>query len=338
MAMISSKVALRAASRIHASLRHTSQTSAYFGLPDTMWAICESKVRRIEKAEQRRWLAASRQLKDSLRLDLEILQDHLARVSTQLPPGPPPLIASTKQIYDDLMALNGEFESVDVDMRRCAVTVCTDPIVLEEVYLGPFEIVLHWNVFGSRDAYDVIAVKPHPSGQNDEVYHPHVMGTDLCEGDAKLPIRRALEQGRLFDFFLIVRQTLETYNPASAHADLDEWTDRRCADCDVSMSEDDSYSCDRCDRTVCGSCEMSCLACCSSLCGECWTYCELCDQPFCSSCLTRCSNCQVRCCKECLHDESKCRKCIEAASEAHDAADAETPVHADCVGEAGVPA
>ena len=53
----------------------------------------------------------------------------------------------------------------------------------------------------------------------------------LCEGEGRLPVLRALEQGRLLDFFLLVRNVLSTYNPDGAHLPLSRWRGAPCTDC-----------------------------------------------------------------------------------------------------------
>ncbi len=42
----------------------------------------------------------------------------------------------------------------------------------------------------------------------------------------------ALTEGRLLDFFMIVRQVLQTYSPDSPYVSLDDWYGRQCSDCD----------------------------------------------------------------------------------------------------------
>ena len=91
----------------------------------------------------------------------------------------------------------------------------------------------------------------------------------LCEGEGRPLIRQALRQGRLADFFLIVRQILATYNSGSAYVQLDQWSGRDCPDCGTSLNEDESICCTDCETDVCGECAGDCSACGSSVCGEC---------------------------------------------------------------------
>jgi hypothetical protein len=76
--------------------------------------------------------------------------------------------------------------------------------------------------------------------------HPHVREKLLCEGDGAASIRRALAEGRLLDFFTLVRQVLETYNPGSAYVELSRWNGVTCKDCGYIMPGDGYGTCDLC--------------------------------------------------------------------------------------------
>ena len=57
----------------------------------------------------------------------------------------------------------------------------------------------------------MIALDPSPAASNSETTHPHVQTNQLCEGDGRSAIRHAMREGRLLDFFVLVRQILQTY-------------------------------------------------------------------------------------------------------------------------------
>ena len=77
--------------------------------------------------------------------------------------------------------------------------------------IGPFKIVLDWSDLSVTKPYQIIAQELQPAASDDEVTtHPHVHGRMLCEGEGRVPIRNALRQGRLCDFFLLVQQVLQT--------------------------------------------------------------------------------------------------------------------------------
>lgn len=134
------------------------------------------------------------------------------------------------------------------------VSAVTEEIVLEGVDLGRFEIALKWDKLGCSQPYAVIALDPNPAASSSDTTHPHVQDGSLCEGDGRMPIRQALRQGRLLDFFIMVRQVLETYNAASAYVSLDQWHGIDCHDCGRLVAGDDRYTCERCEVDVCGDC------------------------------------------------------------------------------------
>src|ERR1700732_4445519 len=135
----------------------------------------------------------------------------------------------------------------------------------KEIDLGPFEIRLYWDRIGDRRTYEVIALEPNPAGESRETVHPHVRGEQLCEGDGRASIDRALRAGRLLDFFQIVSRILATYNSGSACPTLSDCKGCPCADCGDVVCEDDAYGCDRCSDSLCRECLSSCVRC-DSLC------------------------------------------------------------------------
>ena len=121
-----------------------------------------------------------------------------------------------------------EFPEVSIDKAEQTLSVLTEPIDLQGTHLGPFRIVLRWNRLRQRRSYDVEASEPNPAQGEEEITHPHVQGRQLCEGEGAICIKAALSQGRIFDFFLLVKQILETYNPSSAYISLDRWNGVAC--------------------------------------------------------------------------------------------------------------
>ena len=132
--------------------------------------------------------------------------------------------------------------------------------------------------------YDVIA-QDSSYATVDGTTHPHVSSNSLCEGTAQRPIRQALNDARLFDFFMIVHQTLQTYNSGSAYVSLSDWHGVECRECGDSIRDEDAYSCDRCERTMCCDCRQTCEYCCDCFCDDCVERCSGCDDTTCGSCL-----------------------------------------------------
>jgi hypothetical protein len=269
-------------------------------------------------------------------------------------------VSSVGDIYRDLASLRDEFPQVTVEFLNGSVSVTTESIVLEGMDLGPFEIKLSWTEVGAPLLYEVSACDPQPAATSDVVTHPHVEANQLCEGDGRPLIRQALQQGRLADFFLIVRQILQTYNSASAYVQLDQWSGRNCPDCGTLLNEDESIHCSNCEADVCGECARDCHTCGSSFCDECLTTCSRCSDLTCNSCLNSCSGCGDSICEGCLEncsrchstqcedclDEGLCSDCCSQEEETdssqvsieNDNAVPDAPLQPACLGEAAVSA
>jgi len=172
-------------------------------------------------------------------------------------------------LYEDLDALFEEFPEVDYDFKSHQLQVTTDPVVLEGVELGPFQIVLEWNQLGHRKCYHIIACDARPAQSDEKMVHPHLNHESLCEGDGAMPIKQALEQGRILDFFILVRQILITYNPGSAYLAVERWYGSPCQSCSSLVDDDDYYCCRMCSDGVCRDCSGSCYSCCESCCLGC---------------------------------------------------------------------
>ncbi len=129
-----------------------------------------------------------------------------------------PSLPDLRTIHAEVIAVFDEFEHVTCDLRARTLSVTTEPIVLEEIELGRFEIRLKYTRDDPAIAYDVIALDPNPAAADSTVTHPHAQDEELCEGEARTTLRSALAVWRLSDFFLIVRQTLHTYNSETLSA------------------------------------------------------------------------------------------------------------------------
>jgi len=135
-------------------------------------------------------------------------------------------IPKLQLLIDELDGLQKEFGDIEFEASNNTISVVTEPITLEDIYLGPFKIQLEINKLNqlyNSSPYLVIALEPNPAATDDTVTHPHVSGEKLCEGDGSVAIRTALEEGRICDFFTIVRSILNTYSPDSPYVSLDDW-------------------------------------------------------------------------------------------------------------------
>ena len=236
------------------------------------------RLRRLQTLERQhmhcsvhRWRVATRTLTLRLAGELRELQYMLGSAHPAVPMVP--ATATAASVYRDLLALDEEFSDLQIADDLSSVAVTTDPVVLEGVALGRFRLIVDLARLGrgriDGDAVTAEALDPNPSASNDEITHPHVQGSSICFGDGGPLLRAALAEGRLYDALVVTRQVLLTYNEASPYVRLDQWTGRRCDECDDLAGEDDLYGCQACGTSMCGNCEASCADCESSHCRRC---------------------------------------------------------------------
>ena len=253
-------------------------------------------------------LAASKLSRD-LKYSIDCLHQHLRRMSEQVhETSAARQFASPSELYSDLVALQTEFDEVEWDFAARTVSVNTEPIVLDDIDLGPFEIRLHWDQLHCHQPYETIALQPNRACLNESVTHPHVQDEALCEGEGASSIARSLEEGRLFDFFLLVRGVLTTYNPSSAYVSLQRWSGRLCPDCDDVVDDDSLTYCSGCERTICDNCATCCSACSDAVCSGCVQSCSECSDSLCMSCQKQCASCDATLCSSCQTEE-RCKAC-----------------------------
>jgi hypothetical protein len=276
-------------------------------------AQLQSIARKLTICSGRGWHAAGVRLTDAAaRLLINVPyvanQAQAAIGSCQRP------VPSLREIFSELQAAQQEFGVLRYDAGQRVLSVTTDPIGLEGVELGPFEIELDITDLDGHTPYRVVALDPDPAASNEEVTHPHVSAERLCPGDASGAIRMALESGRLGDLFTLVRSVLTTYNPESPYVPLANWHGHPCYDCGHVMDDDSRFFCESCERDYCDECTSYCRQCEESFCQECLTTCAHCDEPCCKACVPSCSDCDEACCKACLED-GLCPPCLEDLEE-----------------------
>jgi hypothetical protein len=310
------RLRLRVAMQIHERLSQEVRAASPL-LPLEEWRRLLQVTSGIAHASERGWNAAAAICRQERRRLLRQISERLAEIArieedwaTRRP------VQSPQEIIDDLEVLEKEFDDVALDLKQQKVSVTTDAIVLEGINLGRFRIELPWNEL-PNPIYEVIAVDPHPAGPDSSKTHPHVGDNSLCEGDGRVPIAKALGGGRLLDFFVHVRQILETYNPGSAYVPLSRWNGSSCSDCGYVGDEDDSSCCDGCGSELCLDCSTSCSGCGRCCCNECRERCEICDEYLCSSCRRFCEDCDRTLCRGCRTD-GRCGSCHQNHQESSD--------------------
>ncbi len=104
-------------------------------------------------------------------------------------------VPSVRCLLADIEQLRKEMGGLRYHAGQGILAVTIEPVTLEGVYLGPFEIQLFLNSLARDEpysAYEIVALDPHPAGCNSDVTHPHVSDQRLCAGDAVAPIGAAL--------------------------------------------------------------------------------------------------------------------------------------------------
>ncbi|MFW6061173.1 MAG: hypothetical protein ACOC93_00035 [Planctomycetota bacterium] len=267
----------------------------------------ETLRRRLAICESRDWQATGRRLAGDLRAvlrrapySLQDVQQAMYSCGGEIPPA--------AEIYRDLLQLEQEFGLLRYDADDHVLVATTDAIELREVYLGPFEIQLRLDGLAEwmhGRIFRIVATDPHPAASDDRVTHPHVSNQQLCPGDAGAAIETALSEGRICDFFLLVRSILTHYNPDSPFVPLDNWSGMACYDCGYVTAPEEMLWCSACERDFCQDCATCCPCCDEVACLGCLQRCEACEEPVCDSCLASCPACGRPICDACLQ-ESLC--------------------------------
>lgn len=274
--------------------------------------------RKLRLAQQRGYDLAGHRLRGQLRWTLEQFQG-LALPAMQTLNQAPLTVPPLRELVEALDQLREEFGDWRYEPRAGELTVSTEPIELEGLYLGTFEIRLQVFELDRRsgEAFRVVALDPHPARGSTDVTHPHVRDERPCLGEAVPAIRQALRRGQLCECFLLVRAVLETYNPDSPYVSLDDWEGVPCYECGELAREEEHFFCDGCERDFCEECIGSCRGCETSLCLGCLGRCEVCEEPVCDECVQRCGGCRRVCCGDCLSDEL-CPECQDEQEEIDD--------------------
>lgn len=304
----------RAAVAVLQSLQKVHDAQSSTPLTDS-FAMCQRWQRRLELSSSRNWETATNDAAERLRGALDVhrmrvtqaIDDLLRQSRTRIQP-------TAKLIFQEIEALRGEFESVTIDRANQRLSVETSSITLEGVYLGSFEIRLNWKYIKNSSPFDVYAVDPNYPATGDGVTHPHIQSDSLCEGEGSDAIRRALDEGRLYDFFCVVDHILRNYNPDSAYVQLDDWNGINCRACGDTVNSDEVVGCCKCETELCLDCSTCCDSCCDRYCEECVSSCENCGDDVCKTCLKSCDDCGENSCSTCLF-EGTCDDCINKQNE-----------------------
>jgi hypothetical protein len=255
-------------------------------------------------------LVELRGIRDAI-AQLDDIQTRIDRFRSYFLPTADLRIPTVRSIAKEVEAMERNFAKVLVGNQ--VVGVVTAPVVLREpatgtdVDLGPFKILLDLTAYavnvGCDSPYRIRACDPRPPRDDSDYEHPHVCEEVLCEGEAREPIERALNEGRFFDFFHIVNNTLNVYNGRSPHVQLRKWVDDGggrgcCNECGCDL-DDDFVACMQCHELVCDSCSE---------------YCEEGNESLCCYCArssgSACDGCNRFGAADCLiHSNEPCSAC-----------------------------
>ena len=262
------RILLRAAERIHriwCGLRAAPVSSCF---PKPSGPTARRCCARFICADSRGWTPAASFLQDRLERAVSRCSERFWKSAGSLASR---AAMSSSRRPGDLSRSGCPGRRVQRCLDRRAkpdVSVTTEPIVLEEIGLGPFEIRLHWDRIGDRHPYEVVALDPNPARESSDTTHPHVKDEQLCEGDGRPPIERALRAAGCSTSF--------NREPNPLHLQLRQRLRFAvgmgripCSDCGDIVSDDDRYDCDRCDDTLCRDCLISCARCDELCCQAC---------------------------------------------------------------------
>jgi hypothetical protein len=269
-------------------------------------------LRKLQKALSRNWMNAARRCRNMLEISFNNLPLMLNNLEQSIA-RPEPMLPSLKDLMAEMKQITDELGDIRFNRKEHSLSITTEPITLNGIFLGDFEIRLEVNRIPEMhrcSPFLVIALDPHPAASSDEVTHPHVSSEILCEGDGHTAIREALRQGRLFDFFNMISAILNTYNPSSPYVSLDVWEGTTCYDCGRGLCDDERYYCENCGNDFCESCSACCPSCQETTCISCAGACEICGETICKHCVRKCKECDNMCCKHCIED-GLCNSCIE---------------------------
>ncbi|MBI9018703.1 MAG: hypothetical protein JEZ07_15725 [Phycisphaerae bacterium] len=283
--------------------------------------VFQSDSHSFDIALNRNWMCAANNFRLRINRNINDLMSSLQQLEGSLQTKDS-IIPKASDIVAELTNLNNEFN--DVKLQTHTISVTTEPITLEDIDLGRFEINLHLSEIeklATNPPYRIIALDPNPAGSDEDITHPHVSHEKLCEGDGYNLIRKALMTGRINDFFTIVNQILNTYNPDSPYVSLEDWSGFSCTDCGYTVAADDNYYCNTCNNTYCESCSTCCQLCETTVCLSCSYECPECQMPVCDSCTATCQDCGKVFCKECINDENLCPECKESRKEQYNEED-----------------
>lgn len=294
------------------------------------------KLIRIQRSDNLK--LAEKQLRIKMSRDIEWIIDKLLRLKEEHLNDP--MVENESLSHAEITreiigAAKCYGDRLRFEHRACQLILKTNPIELEEVKLGAFDITIKINNIDNNPGHwlKAVALNPNPAAGNPDTTHPHVDAENVCLGDGHEAVVLSAQQGRVFDLVSQIDTILNTYGAGSPYVPLNEWdrANPTCYRCDNELGDDDggvgcdgcgnsycfdcSYVCSRCGSAGCQDCfpSSSCSGCSETICNECTTTC-ICGENCCRHCLNTCERCKRRVCDSCI-DEENCVECVDIINE-----------------------
>ena len=134
---------VRLADFIGAALRQADHAKPLPMFPEFEWGIVQTWQRNLELAQRRQWFAAAVVCRQELASALQDLADQASAARQGLQEFDKATHdVELRDLYEELVALDSEFDDVIWDCRNRTLSVSTESIELDDMNLGPFKIVL----------------------------------------------------------------------------------------------------------------------------------------------------------------------------------------------------
>jgi len=309
-------LSLRLAIRIDNIVSQRVARDHVLGLPTLLHDSLQSCVAldsKVRKARIKGLAAAERAVHRQLIVSVNRLAKHVESTSLKSPK--PDKTMGVKDIYADIKAVEEEFGGYTWCHNYNILSVITGPIEMKGIPLGSFKIALNLSHFG--EPFDVeggVSVTALDANCSSGYPHPHVSeGGYVCLGEGLHTIRKAVEEGRVLDYFIILKQILNSYDAEGAYKRLEHWGEEEdedrdaCADCGYDTTE--ATYCEPCDQYFCCDCYTRCESCDDAVCESCSVICRSCATGHCPGCAeTKCNDCGGSLCGTCSSERS-CEEC-----------------------------
>ena len=201
-----------------------------------------------------------------------------------------------EELLQDIEGLLEELPTAEIEQTIYGLTLKASMNVrLEEYDLGRYSIECVISDYPSvRISSEKFKLR--------EYIHPHVKNRNLCLGEARLPLNKAMRDGRILDAALIVKATMNTYNDRDCYTYLERLIEYRepCRNCGASGVRLGRLN----GALYCSNCIKQCTQCGtqyvlgqtpfnSALCRRCCRRCIICGELFMGTLSRKCSKCSL---------------------------------------------